>query len=69
VFEGTSSFSHLFAALRHETAKTVLSVSAAFRADKLDNYFVNESDLSTVMQSLSEKPKLYTFNQVFKANS
>lgn len=69
VFEGNTSYSHLFTAQRYQTAKTVLSVSAAFRADKLENYFVNEDDVPNVVQSLTEKPKLYTFNKVFKANS
>lgn len=67
VSKSTSANSHLFAAEKHEAAKTVLAVSSAMKADKIDRFFINEDDLRGVLDAFrDDKPKIYTFNRVFK---
>lgn len=67
VSKSNSSNSHLFAAEKHEAARTVLAVSSAMKADKIDPFFVNQDDQRGVLDAFrSDKPKVYTFDRVFK---
>lgn len=69
VVESQSGHKHLFCAQQSEKARSVLSVKTPLKNTAIDKYFIQESDLASIKESLVEKPTVYTFDQVFRSSA
>ena len=67
VLDSSSGFKHLYCAQQPDRARSVLSVKSPLKQSALEKYFVQESDLHSIKESLIEKPSVFTFDHVFRS--
>lgn len=68
ISDGYTNYKHFFSAQNALTAKSIIALKTPLKHTAIDKYFVQETDIARITDSLLEKPTVFTFDAVYKSS-